>query len=114
MNKSMKNNLKNFAFIIAIGVAATACSGKQSPRAAQVTTVDKDMSCEQLMLEINDAQYIRQTAMENRGMSARNILWPFGYPATYMSADEALNSADRRINYLQKVYTIKECKRPLF
>jgi len=114
MNNSMKNILKSTVYITAMGLALSACAGKPSPRAPQITTVDKDMSCEELQLEINDSQYIRQAAMENKGLSARNILWPFSYPATYVSADEALSSADRRLAYLQKVYTIKECKRPLF
>lgn len=114
MNNSMKKILKNTAYIAAMGIALSACGGKHTPRAPQITTVDKDMTCEELQLEINDAQYIRQAAEENKGISARNILWPFSYPATYVSADEALASADRRLSYLQKVYTIKECKRPLF
>ncbi|MCH2546050.1 MAG: hypothetical protein MK052_00355 [Alphaproteobacteria bacterium] len=114
MNHSTLNIIKKAAFVIAIGAAASACAGKQTPRAAQITTIDKNMSCEELALEINDAEYIRMTAQENSGMSARNILWPFGYPATYMSANDALASADRRLAYLQKVYGIKECKRPLY
>lgn len=113
MNHSMKNILKNTAYITAFALALGACAGKQSPRPAQVTTVDKEMSCEELQLEMNDVQYLRQTAEENRGANARNILWPFSYPSTYLSADEALASADRRLGYLQRVYTIKECKRPL-
>lgn len=110
----MNNLTKNILIATATTLALAACSGKHSPRAAQVTTIDKNMSCEELQLEINDAEYIRRTALENRGLSARNILWPFGYPATYMSADEALSSAERRLDYLQKVYVIKDCERPLF
>lgn len=110
----MNNLTKNIFVVTAAALALAACGGKHSPRASQVTTIDKNMSCEELQLEINDAEYIRRTALENRGISARNILWPFGYPATYMSADEALTSAERRLDYLQKVYVIKDCKRPLF
>lgn len=113
MSDVMKKILKNTAYIAIAGVTLAACSGKQSPRAAQITTVDKQMSCEELQLEINDAEYIRQTALQNRGLSARNILWPFGYPSTYMSAEEALQSAERRLAYLQRVYAIKDCKRPI-
>lgn len=107
-------NVKPFLLVLGMSLALGACGGKESPVASQVTNIDKDLSCEELQLELNDAQYIRQTAEKNRGLSARNILWPFGYPATYLSADEALESADRRIEYLSKVYSIKNCKRALY
>jgi hypothetical protein len=110
----MKQMLKPYLLVLCMGLALSACGGKQSPAASQVTNVDKDLSCEELQLEMNDADYIRQTAEKNKGLSARNILWPFGYPATYMSADEALESANRRLAYLQKVYNIKNCKRALY
>lgn len=110
----MKQIAKPFVLVLCMGVALSACGGKSSPRAAQVTTMDKELSCEELQLEINDSMYIKQTAEKNRGLSARNILWPFGYPATYMSADEALESADRRLEYLNQVYEIKNCKRALY
>lgn len=113
MHNTFTKTLKTAACFAVMGVALAACGGKHSPRAAQVTTADKKMSCEELKLEINDAMYIRQTAMENRGLSARNILWPFGYPATYMSAEEALDSAERRIAYLQSIFATKGCDRPL-
>ena len=113
MKVATKRVLKNVLYVTLAAGMVTACGGKQSPRAAGVTTVDKKMSCQDLQLEINDAEYIRQTAMQNKGLSARNILWPFGYPSTYMSAEEALESAERRLNYLQRVYVIKDCERPL-
>jgi hypothetical protein len=109
----MKRQLIMACTAAVLTLSLIGCGGKPSPSAAQITTVDKGMSCEALLLEINDAEYIRQTAMSNRGLSARNILWPFGYPATYMSAEEAIASADRRIAYLQKVYVIKDCERPI-
>lgn len=109
----MMNKLGTAACFAMMAIALGACGGKHSPRAAPVTTSDKHMSCEELQLELNDAMYIKRTAEENRGMSARNILWPFGYPATYMSAEEAIESADRRIAYLQNVFRAKNCERPL-
>lgn len=103
---------KSLLAILLAGISLAACS-KESPRAADITTADKNLSCDELKLEINDAEYIRQTALRNRGLNARNILWPFGYPGTYLSAEEALESADKRIDYLNQVYTIKNCTRSL-
>lgn len=110
---ALKDVVKTAAYVTMAAVALSACGGKHSPRAAPVTTADKNMSCEELKLEMNDAMYIRKTAEENRGLSARNILWPFGYPATYMSAEEAIESADRRLEYLHGVFMSKNCERPL-
>lgn len=107
------NTTKTLSCMVMMALALSACGGKHSPRAAPVTTADKNMSCEELKLEMNDAMYVRKAAEENRGVSARNILWPFGYPATYMSAEEAIESADRRLEYLQGVFLSKNCERPL-
>lgn len=108
-----KQTAKTVSCMVMMALALSACGGKHSPRAAPVTTSDKNMSCENLQLEMNDAMYIRRAAEENRGVNARNILWPFGYPATYMSAEEAIESADRRYAYLQSVFVSKDCERPL-
>lgn len=113
MHKNTKNTAMTVACMTMMAVALSACGGKHSPRAAPVTTYDKNLSCDELKLEMNDAMYVRKTAEENRGLRARNILWPFGYPATYMSAEEAIESADRRLEYIQSVYAAKGCERPL-
>lgn len=113
MQNTTRPVIKTLSFVVFASLALSACGGKHSPRAAPVTTNDKNMSCEELQLEMNDAMYVRSTAEENRGVSARNILWPFGYPATYMSAEEAIESADRRLAYLQSVFNAKNCERPL-
>lgn len=108
----MKTTIKSFLLIACAGAALAACS-KESPLAPQITTTDKNLTCDELKLELNDSEMIRQTALRNRGLTARNILWPFGYPGTYLSAEEALESADKRIAYLNQVYEIKKCERPL-
>jgi hypothetical protein len=113
MQYTTRPAFKTLSFVVFASLALSACGGKHSPRAAAVTTTDKNLSCEQLQLEMNDAMYIRRTAETNRGVNARNILWPFGYPATYMSSEEAIESADRRLAYLQSVFVAKNCERPL-
>lgn len=99
---------------VALCASLTACQQKQPRRPATITTVDKELSCQDLQLEMNDAEYIRQMAIQNKGLNTRNILWPFGMPTTYMNAAEAEESANARLAYLQKVYMIKECKQPLY
>lgn len=109
-----------FRFLRVLAVSAlivllSACTGgKESPYAAPVTKADKELSCDEIKLEINDAEFVKKKASENRGFRARNVLWPFGYPATYMSADEAIDSANERIEYLQQIYTIKDCGMALY
>lgn len=94
-------------------LALAGCGGKTSPKAPPVTTYDKNLSCDEIKLEMNDTFYLKRMAEENKGLNMRNVLWPFGYPSTYMSAEEAIETADRRLDYLSTVYETKGCERPL-
>lgn len=76
---------------------------------APVRPQDREMDCEELKLEINDAVFVKKEAQENRGLRLGNILWPFGYLATFLSARQAIQLADKRIAYLQSIFRVKDC-----
>ena len=106
----MVASLRIYALVIGMGLLASGCTGgKETRGAVPISSVDKELSCEEIKLEINDAEFVKMKAKENRGLRARNILWPFGYPATYVSAQEAIDASNERINYLQQIYRIKDC-----
>lgn len=88
--------------------------GHESIKADPISRRDKEMSCEELKLAINDAAYVKQAAKRNRGFRARNVLWPFGYPATFVSAGQAIDSANERMEYLSRIYDIKNCDDRLY
>ena len=87
-----------------------ACGTESNPGKAPMQRDDKNLNCQQLLLEINDAKFLRYQAEKNKGLSFKNIVWPVGYPQTYSSAAEAIAATDDRINYLSNIYRIKECE----
>ena len=106
--------LRHLALYTAVVCSLTACKGKESFATPPISKADKELSCDEIKLEMNDAEYVKMKARENRGFRAGNIFWPFGYPSTYMSAEEAIDSADERIKYLESIYRIKDCGMALY
>ena len=99
--------------VLAVTSLLVACGGKESPVAPAITKNDKMLSCDELQLEINDAEFFRNEATNNKSLNLSNIIWPLGYPATYNNAEEAISASNARIAYLTKVYEIKKCNSPL-
>lgn len=90
-------------------LVCTGCKGKDSMYPNPISSKDKELDCEHIKLEINDAEYVKRQASRNRGLKMRNVLWPFGYPATYMNSSDAITKANERIEYLQEISKIKGC-----
>ena len=87
----------------------TACGSTESRVVQSVQKQDKQLSCTDIMLEINEAEYWHDKANKNRGLSLRNVLHPLGYGSTYMSAADAMDAAETRVDYLKRVYDIRHC-----
>lgn len=106
----MRHGVK-WAIVAATVMALTACTkGKESPQVTPITSFDKALNCRQLQMEISDAHYVVYRAQKNRGMRLNNFLWPFGYPATYLSADQSISQAQERLGYLHKIAQVKGCE----
>lgn len=95
-------------------LAIVGCKGTESMKAPGLSAADKQMDCEEIAFAIQDAEYFKRKAQKNRGLRWGNVLWPFAYPATYMSSSEAIESAEDRIGYLKDVAEIKRCNAPLY
>lgn len=98
---------------LAAGTAAVlllaACGTTKSETVVELTKSDKHMDCTQLQLEITEAEFFRQKAERNRGLSLKNVVMPLGYPSTYLSANKAVDAATGRVAYLTKLYEVKGC-----
>src|SRR5690606_11424778 len=95
--------------IILAGCLLTACSGQESPKVASLQKKDKSLTCSEVQLEINEAEFYRKTAENNKNPNVKSLLMPLGYISTYVSADDASNAADARIDYLNRIYDILKC-----
>lgn len=88
---------------------ASGCSSTKSEAVQELTRNDKRMGCTELELEMTEAEFFRDRAERNRGMSFRNVVMPLGYPSTYLSADKAIESANGRLEYLTRLHEVKGC-----
>lgn len=97
--------------IISSLILLSACSSDKSSHAVKaLQKKDKKLSCKEILLEMNEADFYKKMAYKNKGPRLKNVLMPLGYISTYMDAEEAINAADARVDYLDKIYDIMRCE----
>lgn len=92
-------------------VALAACQGTDSTKVQALQKKDKNLSCTEVMLELNEAEFYRKTAETNKGPKLKSVLMPLGYVSTYMNAEDAVDAANSRIDYLNRIYEILSCEK---
>jgi hypothetical protein len=105
--------LRSIISIIAITFLVSACSGTKSAKVASLQKSDKTLSCKEIMLEQNEAEFYRKTAEKNKGPSIKSMLMPLGYVSTFVDANKAIDASDSRIEYLNRIYDILDCDNPM-
>jgi hypothetical protein len=101
--------MKNFYFVSFLALALFACND-ETPSVEPIQKGDKQLSCEEILFEINDSEFYKKQAQEKKGLGIKSIVMPLGYIDTYMSADEAIAAANQRIEYLKRIYDIRNCE----
>ena len=99
---------RNIIAVLSI-LALSACSGVRSNAVVPVQSKDKQLNCKEIILEMNEAEQYKSAAENNKNPDMRSFLAPLGYMYTMTSANEAIDSAEKRINYLREVYQISGC-----
>jgi hypothetical protein len=74
---------------------------------------DAQLSCDQLLTEIQEAEKFRKAAEDKKGFTGTNtaavvFFWPALF-VTYSDANEAIRAADERKANLTKLYSEKKC-----
>lgn len=86
------------------------CSAEDpSTKVKPMQRKDKRLSCKEILLEMNEAEFYRQMAYKNKGPKIKNVLMPLGYISTYMDSEEAIDAANARVSYLDRIYEIMNC-----
>lgn len=85
------------------------CSGIRSNAVVPVQSKDKQLTCREMLLEMNEAEQYKAAAEKNKNPGVRSFLAPLGYVYTLTSADEAIEASEKRISYLRDVYQISGC-----
>jgi hypothetical protein len=86
-----------------------ACSGVRSASVVPVQSRDKQLNCREILLEINEAEQYKYAAERNTNPDLRAFIAPLGYMYTMTSANDAIESSNKRIAYLQEVYNLSGC-----
>lgn len=94
---------------VLLSVLVSGCASSSSPKVKAMQRKDKLLTCKEILLEMNEAEFYRATAQKNKGPSVKNMLMPLGYISTYMSAEEAIGAAEARVDYLDRIYQIMDC-----
>ncbi len=106
--------LKKISLFVGVALAISACGGNESSTSVKsMQKKDKKLSCEEILLEMNEADFYKQMANKNKGPKLKNVLMPLGYISTYMNAEEAVGAADARVAYLDKIYEIMRCEQKI-
>ncbi len=100
------------AVLIILVSVLSACSGEKKEKLFVMQQRDKNLSCSQVMLEINEAEFHRKTAEKNRSFGFETVISPFTYVKSYMGSSKTIKHADSRIDYLNRIYDILDCDNP--
>lgn len=94
--------------MLAVGSACTS-SAETSKRVEALQKKDKQLTCKEILLEMNEAEFYKGMANKNKGAKLKYVLMPLGYISTYMDAEEAIEASNARVSYLNKIYEISGC-----
>ena len=103
--------------MIRCGIAIISCfilSGCATPDVVKVRQLgDKKLTCEQIEEEIIDAEGFMEKARDEKGVTGTNAVavvffWP-ALIATYYNAEEAIEAAEDRMEYLHGLADKKDC-----
>ena len=101
--------------LLAIGLFALLAQGCATPHVVQTKKVsDNNLSCQQLVAEIEEAERFEQEARAERKVTGKNVaaallFWP-ALIGTYSNTEEAIEAAKERRDNLTKLYESKGCK----
>ena len=106
--------LRKILVMSLLSVLVVACGGddgeQKTPKVKSLQKNDKNLSCREILLEMNEAQFYNKMAHKDRGVKLKNVLMPLGYISTYMDSEDAIGAAQARVEYLDKIYEIMHCE----
>lgn len=105
--------LKKILSLGLVSIMVAACASSDDAELVKVKALqrkDKNLSCQEILLEMNEAQFYNKMAHKKRGVKLKNVLMPLGYISTYMDAEDAIGAAKARVEYLNRIYEIMRCE----
>ena len=109
----MRNIMRKKTAILLTAAVAT-LAGCASPHVVESTRpTDANLTCQQLDIEMRDADRFKMEAQKEKGMTGTNVaavlfFWP-AMIGTYANANEAIEAANTRKANLMRLYEKKNC-----
>lgn len=92
---------------LALGLVLGGCGSSQ--HVTSMRSLDKQLSCEELLLEINESEFFMTRAERDKSFGMTDVIWPVGYVSDVMDANDAIETAMDRRDYLSRIYEVKRC-----
>ena len=102
--------IRNILVLAGVTSILAACACPHSVRVQPVQRKDKLLSCKEIVLEINEAEYYRRIAAQAKTDNV-DIFSPFCQMHSLRSAEESVQAADKRLEYLNQIYDLMGCNR---
>ena len=102
--------------VSSLAISALLMAGCTStPKVSVRQPGDQNLTCTQLISELDQLQSVQEEAQHNQGINTANVtavlfFWPAAV-GNYMEADRALDLAEERQNHLMDIYDGKNCER---
>ena len=70
---------------------------------------DKKLSCKELLLEMNEAEFFHKAAQEDQNIGFGGFISPFKSVHTYRTATKTMENTQARVEYLNQIYNVLSC-----
>lgn len=98
--------------VAGMGILLSSCNcgnNANSPDMRPVQKTDKQLSCKDIVLEINEAEFYKKSAIERKQGRVEDVLFPYCYPSGYLNANATQKTAESRLDYLNQIYDLLDC-----
>lgn len=101
--------MKNSVFLLFLVGVLSGCNCGAPLTIRSIQSTDKDLACQDIILEMNEAEFYREEARKYQSIGLGEILMPTCWVAGYIDGDKGMKSANARIEYLGRIYDLLEC-----
>ncbi len=102
-------NWKKIFVITATLLLFVSCTCGVPLKVTSIQRSDKKLACKDIILEINESEHYREEAAKEQGIGAGEALMPICWISGYVDGNQAVKSANARINYLGHIYDLLDC-----
>lgn len=101
--------IKKYIFVVCVLLGVVSCNCNPPPEIKSIQASDKSLTCKDIIMEINEAEFYRQEGRKAQGIEFQEALVPMCWLGGYLEGRSAIDAADGRINYLSHIYDLLEC-----